>query len=288
MFAGNLARAGSAVTLKLLTRGELGSEEQILPATRRGRVQLAGFTSSGLEALIPEFGLLLAPFLFDSFDEVDFVLDRYLAMPFAKLCERQGLVMLTWYDEGWRNLYSKRPLPSPSAAEGLQLRALQARASRAFLAAVGADMIPMPFPEVVPGLQTGLIEGGEIGAYMYAVSGVATEAAHYTLTRHAYSTGIIAANKDWFDRLTDHERADVRSSAPSAEISRQLMREAAEMDLARARGRGAVVRDVADHERRQWADMVSSTHEELISVIGGEARDIYKLIQRGRQAFQAR
>lgn len=288
LFAKNLTRAGSSVSLKLLTRGELGSEEQILPATRRGRVQLAGFTSSGLEALIPEFGLLLAPFLFESFAEADFVLDHYLAEPFAGLCDRQGLVMLTWYDEGWRNLYSRQPLTGPESVKGVRLRALQARASRAFLGALGADVIPMPFPEVVPGLQTKLIDGGEIGAYMYAVSGVATEAPHYTLTRHAYSTGIIAANKDWYGRLNARESAEVRAATPSAAIARQLMREAAEIDLARVRTEGAAVRDLSADERRRWAELVSSTHNELIATIGGDARDLYRRIEEGKRAFARR
>jgi TRAP-type C4-dicarboxylate transport system substrate-binding protein len=288
MFADNLSRAGAGITLRLLTRGELGSEEQILPATRRGRVQLAGFTSSGLEALIPEFGLLLAPFLFSSFAETDFVLDRYLAEPFSDLCARQGLIMLTWYDEGWRSLYSKNPLPAPAAARGMRLRALQARASRAFLAALGADVIPMPFPEVVPGLQTGLIAGGEIGAYMYAVSGVATEAPHYTLTRHAYSTGIIAANKDWFDRLSDADRAAVRAATPPAMTARRMMREAAENDLDHVRTQGATVRDVDDTERAAWASAVAGTHAALVSDIGGAAARLYALIEKGKRDYNSR
>lgn len=286
LFADNLA-AGGGITLKLLTRGELGSEEQILPATRRGRVQLAGFTSSGLEALIPEFGLLLAPYLFDSFAEADFVLDHVLAEPFAQLCDRNALVMLTWYDEGWRHLFSKAAMPGPAAAVRYPLRALQARASRAFLSALGADVVPMPFPDVVPGLQTGLIAGGEIGIYMYAVSGIADHARHFTLTRHAYSTGIIAANKDWFDRLTAGERSAIRAAAPPATVARQLMRDAAEHDLARVRASGAAVREPDAAERALWAAAGRGTHRRLIADIGGDAARIYALIEDGKRAFLA-
>lgn len=285
LFAANLAASGGAVTLKLLTRGELGSEEQILPATRRGRVQLAGFTSSGLEALIPEFGLLLAPFLFDSFAEADFVLDRYLAEPFAELSRRQGLVMLTWYDEGWRNLFSKAPMPGPKSAREYKFRALQARASSAFLSALGADVIPMPFPDVVPGLQTGLISGGEIGVYMYAVSGIAEHARHYTLTRHAYSTGIIAANRDWFEGLSTDHQAAIRAATPSADTARHMMREAAERDIERIRRSGAAVHDPNDTERAAWIAAIDGVHRRLISDIGGDAPRLYQLILEGKRAF---
>ncbi|MCB2106430.1 MAG: TRAP transporter substrate-binding protein [Rhodobacteraceae bacterium] len=287
IYARDLRAANAGIDLTLLTRGEIGSEEQILPATRRGRVQLAGFTTSGLEALIPEFALFLAPYLFESFDEVDFVLDNYLAVPMAELCASKGLVMLTWYDEGWRNLFSKTQMNGPGDVRNYRFRALQAKASQEFLGALGADVIPIPFPEVIPGLQTGLIDGGEIGVYMYRVSGVRDVAPYYTLTEHAYSTGIISANKPWFDSLTPAEQEAIRATVPKAPVARRLMRDAAASGIDAVIAGGAHVQRLTPEQRAAWAAAVAPTHRQLIDNIGGDAQRIYDLIVEAKRAFAA-
>ncbi len=65
--------------IKLLIRGEVGPEEILMRSVRRGRVQIASFTASGITAVLPEFDVLRTPYLFSSLDEVDYVLDEHIA-----------------------------------------------------------------------------------------------------------------------------------------------------------------------------------------------------------------
>ena len=116
------AQGENGLEVKLFIRGELGPEEVLMSALRRGRVHMSSFTASGLTAVIPEFTITLAPYLFRSYEEVDQVLDNHLGPLLVELCRDAGLEFLTWNDEGWFNVYAKQPLLLPSEAVHYRMR----------------------------------------------------------------------------------------------------------------------------------------------------------------------
>jgi len=140
--------------------GQLGSEEMALSQLRRGRIQMGGFSLQGASSVVPELGILMSPYLFDSLDEVDFTMDKYLLEAFDKLFAAKGLVLLSWAEVGWTSLYASTPLLSPADTAGLKLRSSNALASQLLVQSIGADMIPLTFADIMPSLQTGLIQGG--------------------------------------------------------------------------------------------------------------------------------
>ena len=93
------------------------------------------------------------------------------------------------------------------------MRASSSIASQAFIREIGADTITMPFSDVLPSLQTGLIDAGVTSVTMYALSGIPSEAPYYLLTRHTYDMGVLIANDRWFEGLQPRER-DGRCAGP--------------------------------------------------------------------------
>jgi len=285
-FASNLTEKNIPdLNIKMLIRGETGPEEALMRAVRRGRVQMAAFTASGVTAAVPEFDILRAPYLFSSQAEVDYVLDVHMAPLFKALLAKQGLHLIAFSDEGWFNLYGDYVFQVPEDARGIRMRALQSPASQAFLQYIGADMIQLPFSDVFTGLQTGLISGGETGTMIYAVAGLDSEAPALTLTRHAYSVGITAANKRWFDKLSDKHRSALSGSVPSVDFIRTVLRAWVSDDLARLSERGIAVHYQSREQRAAWISASTGSHATLIERIGGKAREFYDAVLRAKQAY---
>lgn len=286
-FATDIEReSAGALTAELMVRGEVGGEEALMLAVRRGRIEMAIFTSSGMSAVVPEFALLMAPFVFDSLAEADFVLDNYLAEPFAALAAQKGLTVFGWADEGFQSVYSVSPLRTPADAHNYRMRAFQVPSSPLFLTAIGADVAAMPFPDVIPALQTGLIQGGEAGPMTYASYGLAPVAPYYTLTRHAYSSGVYAANTDWFESLAPELQAALRRAVPSSDEVRDRIRARNDSDLARVKNGAPDVYEPTPDELRAWRTATHDVPQQLVARIGGSAADIYAVLQRGRAAFR--
>jgi len=275
--------------LELFISGELGAEEGVLANLRRGRVQIGGFSLQGLATVVPELSLLLAPYLFESREEVDFVMDHYLVPAFDELFRRKGLTALVWSEVGWTNIYSREPIRTPADAEGVPMRASNALGSRIFTEAIGADSIPVSFAEVLPALQTGLIEAGQSGTGMYAIFGISREARHFTLTRHALDTGVTVANRTWWDGLAERQRRRIMASMDTAAEGRAAIRESVDALLARVEADPELtVHHLAPAQQAAWRAATEGTHERMIEAIGGEAERIYALLQQGKAAFRER
>ena len=101
------------IKLRMLIRGETGGEESRLPALLRGRIDISSFSEAGMSRVVPEFSVLTAPYLFDSIEEVHFVVDNFLKEPFAARAKASGLKVLNWQDVGWLNIYGQKPLLIP-------------------------------------------------------------------------------------------------------------------------------------------------------------------------------
>jgi len=285
-FQTNVERSfGEATDVKLLVGGEAGTEESMLSSLRRGRAQFGVLTVPGTSTAVPELGLLMAPYLFDSFAEADFVLDEYLAEPVTALFAAKGLVFIQWVDSGWWNLFAKQAIPTPEDGRGLRLRAASGEAPVAFLRAFGADIIPLPFAEVIPGLQTGLIDGGATNTAMYVAMGMYQHAPHLTLTRHAINPGVVLANKRWFDGLSPGRQALVTQAFVSSEVLRAGVRQEARDALALVRAKGLMPYQPDAAELARWRAMSLPVQQQLVERIGGASADLYRQIRFGKAAF---
>lgn len=272
--------------LRLLIRGETGPEEQMFGGLRRDRIQIAGGSFAGVATLVPEIALLSLPFLFDSAEEVDFVMDRYMLAPFRELFGRIGLYLLHWTEIGWVNLYGKRPMRRPEDARGQRVRASSSLASQAFIREIGADTITMPFSDVLPSLQTGLIDAGVTSITMYALSGIPTEAPYYVLTRHTYDMGCFLANNRWFGALSAREHEVYAEGLGGATTARRAARDSVAELMKSLPAKGVKLHDPTAEERETWRRAALPAHAKLIRQVGGQAQRIYDTLLEGKAAWQ--
>ncbi len=279
--------ASGVVRLDYFTRGERGSEEQMLHDIRRGRAHLGGMSLQGLASVVEELNIAMAPFVFDSAEEVDFIYDEVLAEAFAPLFAAKNLVLLQWVDVGWNGIYSQTPIRVPDDAKGLRLRGSPNPATQLFLAAIGADSIPLGSADLVPSLQTGLIEGG-VGSVIFHFFVTRRYATHLTLSQHSYDTGAVVANKAWFDAATAAQQTALRGAWGEVSAARAAVREVTAGAVMRMREEGIAVQDLSASEVQAWRAATGDIVPQLVARIGGQAPAIAAAIAAGKARFRER
>jgi len=278
---------GSKFDVKLLIRGEVGGEPISMTNVRRNRIQFGGFTIGGGSAVIPEMSILLSPYVFDSFEEVDYVMDNHMLDVFQPLFAEKGLVLIRWVEVGWASMYGKDPFIMPEDADGYRLRTQASEAAQIMMLSLGGDIHQMEVADVIPSLQTGLIQGGETNIVIYSFTGLATEAPHLVLTEHSYDSGVLVANKEWFDKLSAADQAQVRNAFPASEASRNSVRQMADGLLANLRNSETVqVHDLTPEQLNAWKEATKDNHKKIISEIGGRSQEIYDAMIRGRDEYR--
>jgi len=288
-YAVRLNEAGGAeLTAKLMIYGEGGSEEQLLAALRRGRLQLASISSLVLSTLIPELEITKAPFLFDSIEEFNFVLDTYLLDELQLLIAEKNLKVLRWLELGGMNFYGKKPILWPEDVKEYRMRASSDIATRLFWEAVDADPIFLGSPDVVPALQTGLLDGGAAVALVYGGTGVSEQARHYTVSNHFFIGALLMANKQWMESLSVVQKAAVSESFATDDEIRNVFRTMSRDFIARAGKSGVVLHRMTPAQRVAWINATKASHQQLISAIGGNAHRLYDILLAGKSAYAAR
>ena len=277
----------SGVALEMFIGGQLGSEETVLSNVRRGRVQIGGFSLHGLATVVPELSVLLTPYLFESREEVDFVMDNYLTDVFTELLAAQGISLLRWSEVGWNHIFCREPVRTPQEIRNVRIRASSAIGPQVFARRVGADNVPVPYSELITALQTGLLDCGQGGVGLYATAGIAGEAPHLTMTYHIFDTGLVVANKAWLDAQSPAVRDTLLNSLESADDGRRQLRAALQTiqddELPRLE---VSVYELSPAEIQGWREAANGSHEEVIELTGGRAREVYDLIQAGKRAFR--
>lgn len=275
-----------AVELEYFIRGEVGTEEQMLTALRRNRIQIGGITMWGLAGIMPEAAVPMIPFLFDSEAEVDFVFDNYLQPLFTEYLAERGLVFLEWSEVGWSNVYAGKPVPNPEDMDGLKLRGSPNFAAQAFLQSVGADSIPLGTADIAPALQTGLVDGGlsSMVFFYYALSDFATDV---TETHQSFDQGIQMANKRWWDGLTEAQREIIRDAFFPINAARDDVRTLIKELKSDLVSRGIAIHPLTPDQRARWVEATLPSHRAILDEIGGRSEIVYAAILEGKRAFAA-
>ncbi|MCS7188647.1 MAG: TRAP transporter substrate-binding protein DctP [Bacteroidia bacterium] len=196
------AGAGKLNFRKFLS-GQLGGEVEMVRSLRMGTLDVGVFSIGGLaEGLsMPELLVLEMPFLFESDEEVDYVMDA-LFDEFSRRLAEKDVVLVLWGVNGWRNFgCATKPILSPADLKGLKMRAQETPIYIEMYKALGATPVPLPTPDVLMALKNRMVEGFDQTVVFAVSTGWMGQVKHYTLTRHIFQPGAIVISKKVFDKL---------------------------------------------------------------------------------------
>lgn len=240
-FAKNVdERTNGSVAIELFPANQLGSPPEQLEQTILGAVDMNLPTHGGLDKYERAFGTVMTPFAFSSYENAHEILDGPFTDWTAPLLEAQGLVMLSHWEYGFRNITnSQRPINSPDDVKGLKLRTPPELQIVAAMEGLGASTTQIAFPELPNALNQSVVDGQEnpIGViYHYKLNEFQE---HLALTRHVYNSMIHVVNKSVWDGLSAEQQTILREeSANAAKTMREAVQKQEEEELAGLKERG--------------------------------------------------
>lgn len=275
----------SGLELEYYIRGELGSEEAMLTALKRNRLQVGGITIQGISSVVPELNVALSPFIFRSEAEVDHIYDTVLLDRANDLLARHDLVIIRWLESGWFSIGAQSPIRQPADLRNLRIGGSPNIAVQSFLTEIGADAIPIASIDLLQALQTGLVDGA-IKPTALIYSNLREEVVSVSLLKVAYDTGGLLANKSWYDRLpARYAQALYEGHGTNAEVRREV-RQMVAAQINDFRDIGIEVVTPNEEERRLWENASSPVYQKIVQSIGQDAQSVYDEIVDGLQAFR--
>lgn len=284
------AESKGQTKVKVYLGGQLGGELEIMQKIRRGNIQGGGLTCGAMASIIPELDLLEVPFLFESSEEADFILDNYLLEPFTKLFEKKGFVMITWAENGWRSIGHKTKLiKTPADLKGVKIRSQESKVHLAFWKKMQAAPVAIAIPEVLPALQTGVVEAFDNTPLFTLAAEWQSAVKFYSVTDHIYQAAAVIYSKKFWDGLKPEDKKILMGPGNGlAKGIRGNVRKLGQslMDVLKESGVKTYVLTAAEKEAFKKAS--AGLAEDAVKQIGGEASKLYALILEGKKAYKAK
>ncbi len=261
-FAQLLASASQGrLKVEILDSGSVGDERQILQKVRQGDLELCVVTTGPFDKMAPQVRAVEYPFLFESYKQVDQVLQGPAGRRLLGSLEANGFKGLAFSENGFRNLTNnKLQVREASDVRGLRIRVMESKLQTALWRRLGAVPVPAPWP-ITELLAKGKVDGQEnpLGViWNYRLDKVQK---YLSLTRHVYSAHICAANPTWFQALPPADQKLVAQSMELAAASqRQDNRRQVAMYLAKLKKAGMQVVENPNRAsfKQRTADLASS------------------------------
>jgi len=196
--------SGGRIQVKLFLGGSLGSEIECIQDVARGeRIQGGGFSTGAMgEAMdIPILTMIELPYLFSTNAQADAVLDEVLYQPTETALSSKGFVLGGWAENGWRNFATKGPASTKEDLSKFKMRAQENPVHMDMYKMLGVQAVAKPTSEVLPSLNTGIVDGFDNTALFSLAAGWIEPVTHYTLSRHIYQPAAVVYSKKFVDSL---------------------------------------------------------------------------------------
>jgi tripartite ATP-independent transporter DctP family solute receptor len=277
-------KSDGKIKIRLFPGGTLGGDLQTVSALQGGTLDLTVLNSGILSAQIKDFAILDFPFLFNNAQEAQAVIDGTVGQELAKRLEAKGLRTLGYWDLGFRNITnSKTPVTRWEDLQGLKIRVIQSPSYLETFSALGANPVPMPFPEVYTGLEQRTVDGQEnpntviLGTKFYEVQ------KYLSVTRHVYNPqSFIMGDKSWNKLNEDEQKVITEAAAEAQRYQRQVSAEAQDNAYQTLKG-SMTANEVSPEEMDRFREKTKPVIEKLAKDVDqGLVKTMYEEIAKVR------
>lgn len=257
-------KTGGEIQVDLYPSTQLGSDKEVLESIKVGIAQMNLPGPAVLGGFVKDATILSLPYLFDSQEIADKVVDGPWGQALSKKLEKAGFVGLGYGDFGYRNVTNNvRPITKLEDFDGLKLRVMQNPSHIAVFRALGANPTAMALPEVFSACQQGVIDGQENPLKNISSNKFHEVQKYLTLSQHAYEWVLFVVGKRWFDKLTPEQQQIIQEGC---DIAKDYMRKAVQQDDAEAleeiKAAGVQVTELSPEEAKRIKDTAWKVVEE--------------------------
>ena len=233
------------MTVRSFPGGTLGGDAAVISSLQGGTVEMTLVATSLLGSQVKEFAMLDLPYLFNEFREADAVLDGPIGKKLNDKLPDRGLIGLSYWDHGFRNMTnSRRPITKLEDFQGLKIRVLQLPLYVDMFSALGANAVPMAYPELYSALENRAVDGQENTFSSIETAKFHEVQKHASPTKHVYQALILLFSKKIWDELTpDEHKVLLEAAAEAQPYARKISRDADAKSLETLKSKGMIISD---------------------------------------------
>lgn len=188
------------IKVRVYLGGSKGDEQSSVRQVYKGTLEAAGVSTGAVSTMVPAVDSLELPYLFETYEEADKVLDAVRG-DLDKLLATKGLQILMYSENGYRSFGGNKFYKTPDDLKAVKMRSQESPVHVDTYRALGAEPVPISVGEVQSSLQTKVVDGFDNTPLFTQAAGWNQAVSHYTVSEHIYQPALFLLNREWFDGL---------------------------------------------------------------------------------------
>ncbi|MBU2488657.1 MAG: TRAP transporter substrate-binding protein DctP [Proteobacteria bacterium] len=159
---------GGDLYIKVYWGGVMGDDEDVIRKMEQGILQGAGLTAQGTTQMVPEMSVVSLPFLFNNYEEVDYIKEK-MTSTFDLLIQKRGYSLLAWTDQDFDEVFSlKYDMSRLEHYAMSRMVQWNGPLENELLRELGATVVPVDVPDLSQTVRRGLVDAA-IGPGVWVV-----------------------------------------------------------------------------------------------------------------------
>jgi TRAP-type C4-dicarboxylate transport system substrate-binding protein len=249
----------------VFTDGSQGGEADMVRRMRIGQLNAAFISTIGLVEIDAGAGALQKmPLMFRSWEEVDVVGRRVRPMLEKRFADK-GFVVLFWAEAGWVRFFSKEPALQPADFKRLKMFAWAGDQEQiALMKTMGYQPVMLETADILPGLQTGLINAVPVTAPWALATQVDVSAPHMLDIRWVPIVGAAVMTRSAWESLSPAGREALTKAAARASERMRNQRDRLDEGAVEAmRKRGLQVHSLTPQLESEWRRLAEAAYPKI-------------------------
>lgn len=245
--------------------GSQGGEAEMARRMRIGQLQGALLSVVGLHEIEPSIAALqVMPLLFRNWDEVDHVREKMRPAMEKKFLDK-GFVVLAWGDAGWVRFFSKEPAVRPDDYKQMKFFAWGSEPDQqAIMKSLGYTPVPLETTDILPAIQTGMINVVPSTPYFALATQIYTTAPHMLEINWAPIVGALVVTRKAWDGMSSEAQQAVRAASDKAGAQiRTKARQEVEEAVEAMKKRGLIVHKPNAAQMKEWQDLAEKLYPRI-------------------------
>lgn len=200
-------RSNGALEVDFYGSTLLAKELEIMNAVKSGNIAI-GNPGGAAATIFPEMGVFLVPYLVRSYDQAYKLFNGKVGDALdQQFQQKYGVKTLCFFDYGFRHFWNtKRPIVEPKDLRGMKLRVQLAKVFADTVNGLGANAVPMPWAEVIPAAQNGVIDGADLPIVNILALKAYEVSKYCSMTYHNYGPTVNVINLTVWNSLPKEQQ----------------------------------------------------------------------------------
>ena len=207
-----LQENGSSLSIEANWGSVLGSETELAQNVALGDVDMFSIADMSTTGVAPKMAFGNFPGLFPDYDAVNeaWSQDGWAFKLADQLLGESGIKLVGAGDNGFRIISnSKRPVEKIDDIKGLKIRVPENKLLLAIWEKFGAQTAPIALADLTAALQTGTVDGQELGVQHFYSFGWVEFNKYLTQLNYNYSANVICINLEKFNSLSEKQQGEL-------------------------------------------------------------------------------